>query len=129
MSWVTLWFVRTALVYFGLSALTGIAMAIFPDTAIDLKFIHVHLNLLGWMSMMIYGVGYHIFPRFSGRPLWSNKLSILQFWTAQIGLIGMCAFRFLNINLLFIIFSLFSVFSIFLFILNMFKTVRGFSYS
>ncbi len=125
MSWVSVWFIRTAVIYFGLSALAGIAMAVSPDTVTDLKFIHVHLNLLGWMSMMIYGVGYHIFPRFSGRPLWSNKLATLQFWTAQIGLIGMCIFHFLSIHLLFIIFSLFSVISIFLFILNILKTVRG----
>jgi len=51
----------------------------------------VHLNLLGFMSMMIYGVGYHILilPRFSGRPVYSPLLMRIQFWFANPGLIGM----------------------------------------
>jgi cbb3-type cytochrome oxidase subunit 1 len=61
-----------------------------------LKFVHSHLNLLGWVSMMIYGVGYHILPRFMGRPLYSLKMGEAQFWLANIGLVFMLLFFVLN---------------------------------
>lgn len=127
MSWISVWFIRTSIIYLGIATICGIVMAISPDSIIYLKFVHVHLNLLGFMTMMIYGVGYHIFPRFSGRPLWSEPLATLQFWTAEIGLIGMCLFYPLNINILFIVFSSISVISVFLFLLNILKTVKGLS--
>lgn len=127
MSWISVWFIRASIIYLALATLLGIVMAVAPDTIIDLKFSHVHLNLLGWMSMMIFGVGYHIFPRFSGRPLWSQKLAVVQFWTAQIGLIGMCIFYTADIHLLFICFSLTSGLSVFLFLLNVLKTISGLS--
>lgn len=127
MNWISLWFIRTSVVYLFIATVIGVIMAVSQDTIIDLRFIHVHLNLLGWMSMMIYGVGYHIFPRFSGRPLWSERIAVLQFWTAQIGLLGMCLFYFLDINSLFVIFSFVNVLSVFLFVFNILKTVRGLS--
>jgi cbb3-type cytochrome oxidase subunit 1 len=66
----------------------GVVMAVHP-LGINLRFAHVHLNLLGWMSMLIFGVGYHILPRFAGKTLYSNRLAEIQFWLANIGLIGM----------------------------------------
>ena len=62
-----------------------------------LKFVHSHLNMLGWVSMMIYGVGYHILPRFMGRPLYSNKIGEAQFYLANISLVGMLLFYSLNV--------------------------------
>ena len=59
----------------------------------QLLFTHVHLNLLGWMTMMVYGVGYHILPRFSGTPLAYPKLGNLQFYLANAGLVGLVCFR------------------------------------
>jgi len=125
MSWVTVWFIRTSIVYLGIATLIGIAMTIWTDSIGHGKFAHVHLNLLGWMSMMIYGVGYHILPRFSGKQLWSDKLSRWQFWTAQIGLIGMVlSYPFSNTpNSFFISFAIIESVSVFLFLLNMFKTI------
>ena len=62
-----------------------------------LKFVHSHLNMLGWVSMMIYGVGYHILPRFMGRPLYSNKIGEVQFYLANISLVAMLVFYTLNV--------------------------------
>ncbi|NIR15120.1 MAG: hypothetical protein GWN86_14735, partial [Desulfobacterales bacterium] len=42
-------------------------------------------------SMMIYGVGYHILPRFAGKLLKHPKVAEAQFWIANIGLVGMVA--------------------------------------
>ena len=39
--------------------------------------------------MMIYSVGYHVLPRFSGFNLYSEFLITVQFYLTNIGLIGM----------------------------------------
>ena len=79
--------------------------------------------------MMIFGVAYHILPRFSGRPLWSEKLAMAQLYLANIGLIGMAVgwvllsgngsrgFHF--------IFSLLEGISIVFFVINMFLTIKA----
>jgi hypothetical protein len=53
------------------------------------KFAHVHFNLAGFMSMMVYGVGYFILPRFNGTTLKFPGWVPVHFWLANIGLIGM----------------------------------------
>lgn len=90
------WFIIMSIIYLGLASLVGIAM-LHSDQAMPLKFVHSHLNMLGWVSMMIYGVGYHILPRFMGRPLYSQKLGDTQFWLANGGLVVMLVFYTLNL--------------------------------
>jgi cbb3-type cytochrome oxidase subunit 1 len=86
-------FVRASLIYFFIAAILGAIIISMRSYPAQLLFTHVHLNLLGWMSMMIYGVGYHILPRFSGTPLAYPKLGNLQFYIANIGLVGLVCFR------------------------------------
>lgn len=81
-------FILMGIVYLMIASILGVVMVIQPG-AVHLRFAHVHLNLLGWMSMLIFGVGYHILPRFSGKPLHSNRLGEVQFWLANTGLIGL----------------------------------------
>ena len=85
--------VRASLIYFFIAAILGTIMISMRSYPAQLLFSHVHLNLLGWMSMMIYGVGYHILPRFSGTPLAYPKIGNLQFYLANIGLVGLVIFR------------------------------------
>jgi cbb3-type cytochrome oxidase subunit 1 len=49
---------------------------------------HIHLLLLGFVTGMIFGVGYHVFPRFAGRPLRSRRLVMPHWWLANLG-VGM----------------------------------------
>jgi cbb3-type cytochrome oxidase subunit 1 len=84
-------FIVASLVYLGIASALGVCM-LWKPSLISLKFVHSHLNLLGWVSMMIYGVGYHVLPRFSGRPLKYPKMGEAQFWTANAGLVGMLFF-------------------------------------
>jgi len=88
-------FIIMSIVYLGISTAMGIVM-LGNQGLLELKFVHSHLNLLGWVSMMIYGVGYHILPRFMGRPLYSPTLGEAQFWLANIGLVFMLLFYVLN---------------------------------
>lgn len=92
MSKITVWFIRVAMGYFIIAAGMGVLMLTWPWWTRTYIPGHAHLNLLGWISMTIYGVAYHIIPRFSGRPLYSNRLAWLHFYLANIGLIGMVLF-------------------------------------
>lgn len=85
-------FILMSIVYLLLASLLGILMLASPES-LYLRFAHSHLNLLGWVSMMIYGVGYHILPRFAGKALKSVRMGEIQFYLANIGLIGMIIFH------------------------------------
>ena len=50
---------------------------------------HAHILLIGFVSMMIFGVGYHLLPVFAGTDLFSLRLAEIQFWLQNIGLIGL----------------------------------------
>lgn len=123
-------FIGMSIVYLALASVLGIMMLAHPSL-ITLKFVHSHLNMLGWVSMMIFGVGYHILPRFSGKPLKSVKIGEVHFWLANIGLIGMLLFAALGIysrepglyNTLAVVFGIIESFSIGLFFYNMFATL------
>jgi cbb3-type cytochrome oxidase subunit 1 len=47
------------------------------------------MNLLGFVTMMIYGVAYHVIPRFTGHPLHAPRLAGAQWWLANVGLATM----------------------------------------
>ena len=82
-------FVKSSLIYLGIGTIMGIGMVLFPDIRFTVTRVHVHILLLGFMAMMIYGVGYHILPRFMGRPVYSHRLGNIQVWLANITLIGL----------------------------------------
>lgn len=128
----SVWFIKAGMIYFLVSSIVGVSMAIWPEVITYYKAVHAHLNLLGWMSMMIFGIGYHILPRFSGRPLHSPSIARTQFWLANIGLIGM-SFSWALIyhgratgymRILLTIFGLIEVTVVLLFIYNMWKTIK-----
>lgn len=115
-------FVVASLVYFFLAAVLGIWMG-GTDGATWVRFAHVHFNLLGFMAMMIYGVGYFILPRFNGRTLrWPSWVPI-HFFLANIGLIGMVATVPERPSTGFILFSALSVISAGMFAVNLGATM------
>jgi hypothetical protein len=115
-------FVVASLVYFFLAAVLGIWMG-GTDGAGWVRFAHVHFNLLGFMAMMIYGVGYFILPRFNGRTLrWPSWVPI-HFFLANIGLIGMVATVPERPSTGFLLFSALSVISAGMFAVNLGATM------
>lgn len=127
MSKITVWFIRCAMIYFLIAILLGIYMSV-AGPVYPWMPVHAHFNLLGWMSMMIYGVAYHILPRFSGKPLWSDRLSYAQLWLANIGLVGMAIGWFVRgtagDSAVLLVFSVIEAVSIVFFILNMMLTIK-----
>jgi len=89
-------FIKAGLIYAVIGALLGITMAINPSLSHSLRFIHIHLNLLGFMTMMVSGVAYHVLPRFSARTLpWPAGMKY-QFILQNVGLVGMVAVQGFN---------------------------------
>ena len=86
-------FIYAALFYLAVGAVVGLLQAINPFWVNALRFSHAHLLLLGFMAMMVYGIGYFILPRFTSTSLlWPGLVSI-HFWLANTGLIGMVLFK------------------------------------
>lgn len=81
------------------------------------------------MAMMIYGVGYHILPRFMGRPVYSHRLGNVQVWIANITLIGLSLSWILEVSqggfwhYLAILFGVGQAVAIFIFIINLWKSM------
>ena len=129
---VVVWYLRMSILYFVVGTGIGFGLLIWPSEAGYYIPVHVHLNLLGFMSMMIYGVGYHILPKFSGRVMYSPLIMKAQFWLANAGLIGMAVSwplyergsSSLSETVL-IASSLLSFVGVVLFAFNMMKTVKS----
>ena len=122
-------FILMSIVYLIIATVLGIFMLGNPSL-MQFRFIHSHLMLIGWVSMMIFGVGYHILPKFAGRFLKSKAMGEVQFWLANIGLVGMLLFYTLGVynqtdsyRGLTAAFGLVEAVSIFLFFYNMIATL------
>ena len=85
-------FIAVSIFYLALASIIGVVMGVRPQTLGYLKFAHSHLMLIGWVTMMIYGVGYHVLPRFAGKLIKNKGLADIQFWIANVGLVGMVIF-------------------------------------
>ena len=123
-------FIKAALIYLFLGVVLGV-LFLYNSNFRNLIFVHSHFNLLGFVSMMIFGVGYHVLPRFRGRELYSKPLANVQFWTANIGLIGMVIFYTISLyfggrltDYLLLLFGIVMAVSIFLFVINLLVTFR-----
>ena len=126
---IVVWYLRMSLIYFTAGAAIGFGMLIWPREFGSFTVVHAHLNLLGFMSMMIYGVGYHILPRFMGRPVYSHRLGNIQVWLANITLMGLSISWILEASqcgiwhIILILFGLGQGISVFLFIFNLWKSM------
>jgi cbb3-type cytochrome oxidase subunit 1 len=85
MDWFARWFVKASLAWLCVGVTLGLAMAAFPAWTIY-RPAHMHATLLGFVTMMVYGVGYHVFPRFTGHRLRSSQLAGAHWWIANAGL-------------------------------------------
>jgi len=67
---LTRWFIKSALLYFAVSMLAGVAVSAqgvmrLPPVVAALMPVYVHLFMVGWITQMIFGVAYWMFPRIS----------------------------------------------------------------
>ena len=86
MDWFVKAFLKASVSWLGLGVTLGLAMVIYPPWT-SYRTAHIHMNLLGFVSMMIFGVAYHVIPRFTGHPLHSRRLAGAHWWIANVGLL------------------------------------------
>ena len=125
-------FVRISLVYFAIGVTLGALMGANMLNPWTWRFVHIHLSLLGFMTMMISGVAYHVLPRFSGKPVRRPALIGVHFWLANVGLAGMVGTRALSAAgiaqeglRIFPVFGVMAAVSIWLLVYNLYPVVAG----
>ena len=72
-------FLKISVVYFMIGISFGLYMSL--THVFTLTSVHVHINLLGWMSLALIGIFYHLYP-----DLEKTGLAKAHFWLHNIGL-------------------------------------------
>lgn len=90
---LTRWFVKTSLLYFFLALLLGVLLAArsvlpIPEAITAFSPIYFHAFLVGWVSQLIFGVVYWMFPKYSlDRPRRSPAMGWTTFALLNLGLL------------------------------------------
>ena len=86
-------FMLAAILFVVIGMVLGLYMG--PSQDVTLVPVHVHLNLLGWVTMMLFGLYYRSDAAAAARPI-----AHWQFWIAFVGMIlfavGLAALQFGN---------------------------------
>ena len=90
MEWFIKAFIRSSVLWFAAGILLGVGMAAYPQWMIY-RPAHAHMNVAGFLTMMVFGVGYQLLPRVFGAPLHSRRLAVAHLYLANIGLAGLVA--------------------------------------
>ncbi len=85
MSRLTIRCVKAAFLALALGIGLGVWFALDRAAGARLRPLHAELNLWGWATLLIYGMAYHMLPRFAGRPLRRARLAAAQSWLAIAG--------------------------------------------
>jgi cbb3-type cytochrome oxidase subunit 1 len=90
---LTRWYLKSALIFFILALLAAFLQAIqnivtVPAFINALGPVYIHLFLVGWVTQLIFGVVFWMFPKHSlERPRGSQPLGWATFWLLNLGLI------------------------------------------
>ena len=90
MQWFVRAFIKSSLAWLALGVTSGVAMAAHPVWTVY-RPAHVHMTTLGFVTMMIYGVAYHVIPRFAGVALHRARAAAWHWWISNAGLALMVA--------------------------------------
>ncbi len=83
-------FLKASLVWLAAGVTLGLGMAVHPPL-LAYRSAHIHFLVLGFVTGMIFGVGYHVFPRFAGRRLRHPGLVMPHWWLANLGVAALAA--------------------------------------
>jgi cbb3-type cytochrome oxidase subunit 1 len=88
MDWFIKAFIRASLLWFAAGIGLGVAIALYPPWIVY-RPAHAHMNVVGFLTMLVFGVGYQLLPRLFGHPLRSPRLAIAHLFAANLGLAGL----------------------------------------
>lgn len=117
--------IKISVVYFAIGVSLGMYMSMAHDYA--LTGVHVRINLLGWASLALAGLVYHLFPGIS-----KNIFAKLHFWCINIGIplmmVGLTCLILAELEQFTIIIAIggvLVVFSVIMFAINVLRNIRG----
>ncbi|MCQ6280703.1 cytochrome-c oxidase [Bacillus sp. EB600] len=116
--------IKISVVYFVIGVLIGMYMSMAEK--FTLTSVHVHINLLGWMSLALAGLIYVAFPSAA-----ETTLAKLHFWLHNIGLpimmiaLALLIFGVAWAHIFVAIGGVLVVLAIILFAINIFKNVKS----
>lgn len=91
---LTRWMLKTSLVYLFLALLVGILQGLRPYLSAALPFfrtpepVRVHLFVVGWLTLLIFGVVFWMFPKYSqSKPRGHEWLGWLAYGLLNAGLV------------------------------------------
>ena len=80
---LTRWFIKTSFVYLALALAVGLLLALQPifrlTTLGGLVPVYIHLLVFGWLTQLVFGVVYWMFPKYSTEKPRGNES--LGWWT------------------------------------------------
>ena len=97
MNTTTIRFLKAGMAYLLLGGFLGVLLSL-PVTRDALSashpgarwgLVHAHIVLTGFVMMTIFGIAYHILPRFAGKPLHREGWATAHFWLAAPATAGM----------------------------------------
>jgi len=116
--------IKLAVLYLLSGVVFGLVMA--SNHHFEFAPVHAHINLLGWASMALVGVIYHLFPRAGG-----SRLGLWHFWLHNLALpVAMVALLFMlagnpQLEKLVATASAVIVLGVLLFAINLFVNMRA----
>ncbi|MCP1156584.1 cytochrome-c oxidase [Bacillus infantis] len=72
-------FIKASVIYFFIGISLGYYMGV--SDLFQFTSAHAHINLLGWVSLAITGLIYHVFP-----VAGENKIATIHYWFMMIGI-------------------------------------------
>lgn len=87
------WFIKTGMIYFVIGLLMGAILLAQPvmgwsSNVQVLRPVYLHFLFIGWVTQIIMGVGYWMFPKYSKeKPRGNEKLGWVVFVLLNLGLI------------------------------------------
>lgn len=88
MEWFIKGFIRASVLWFAAGIALGVGIAVYPQWIIY-RPAHAHMNVAGFLTMLVFGVGYQLLPRLFGHPLHSARLAVAHLFLANVGLGGL----------------------------------------
>ncbi|MCC7130150.1 MAG: hypothetical protein B6D39_11580 [Anaerolineae bacterium UTCFX2] len=89
---LTRWFLKSSLLFFILSVLFGLLLAVqtplkLPASIVAFSPVYFHLFMVGWVAQLIFGVVFWMFPKYSKeKPRGSELLGWIVFGLLNVGL-------------------------------------------
>ena len=93
-------FIASALIYAIIGSFLGISYVLTSEGFMSINGVSIyplivatiHAFLLGFFTMMIFGVTYHIIPMFTGKGFYSPALAYTHLFLSNLGVIGIIVF-------------------------------------